>query len=197
MADWRSWTGKNSQDWIWPKLFQITVCEGSKNRVQYLNDKICCLDKVIIYLLASYNLILPNQHFIFCTFSTHTSLQSPLVTYNFLSSKKYEEKSLTSPGWKWRDWTDSFSALSAFLAPLTTDYWPPGWAPRCVLVLARAVVTVVALVGIICSIFYPAPIEHKENFSLFRSHKCYQKRVSAWNLDYFSLNCATFSVRCT
>ena len=38
---------------------------------------------------------------------------------------------------------------------------------------------------------------NKENFSLFRSRKCYQRRVSAWNLDYFSLNCATSCSQCT
>ena len=148
-------------------MFQITVCERSKNRVQYLNDKICCLDKVIIYLLASISFYYTTSILYFAHF-----IHSSLLTYNFLSSKKYEEKSLTSPGSKWRDWTGQgpFSPLHICLTLKTALKYT---------VLGLAVVRVAALVGIICSLFYPAPIEHKENFSLFRTHKCYQKRVSA------------------
>ena len=143
MADWRSWTGKNSQDWIWPKLFQITVCERSKNGVQYLNDKICCLDKVIIYLLASYNLILHNTHFIFCTFYTLSSPglhSSPTI---FLPAKNMRRN-------HWHHRVGSEGTGGTQTDPRL------GWSSRPILLLGRAVVTVAALVGIICSIFYPS-----------------------------------------
>ena len=120
MADWRSWTGKNSQDWIWPKLFQITVCERSKNRVQYLNDKICCLDKVIIYLLASYNLILHNQHSIFCTFYTLSSLHSSptifLPAKNTRRNHWHRRTQSKDCSAQVLEWLSSFSPLKNFLA---------------------------------------------------------------------------------
>ena len=34
---------------------------------------------------------------------------------------------------------------------------------------------------------------YKESFSLFKTHKCYQTRVSPWNLCSFFLNCGTFN----